>query len=220
MILVAAQMNNIKAVQMLLQPERRWIYRVRMTGTALMLAAQNGHHETSSNASTAGAHVNSQTKKGETALMFAAQNGHIEILQTLTAAGAHVHSQNKGSETALVYALEKSHTETIQVLPLARILISKLKIFSALLVAGAVVNRTTNDGSTALIYAAQHGHAEIVQALLDIEPTLITKRIVEITHFAGRKRYQDVQTLSTLVLMSLKTKTKYSVYLCNICRTH
>ncbi|MBO8450903.1 MAG: ankyrin repeat domain-containing protein [Spirochaetes bacterium] len=57
-------------------------------GTALMIAAYDGHADVVRLLLDAGADVNAEDQNGSTALMLAAEEGHEDIVRILTEAGA------------------------------------------------------------------------------------------------------------------------------------
>ena len=124
-------------------------------GTALMLAAQNGHTEIVLDLlSRGGINVNAAKNDGTTALMLAAQNGHAQIVaELLDRGGADVNAVTSDGFTALMIAAQRGHTETV----------------AELLNRGANVNAAASNGETALASAAGNGHAEIVSALLSCD---------------------------------------------------
>ena len=124
-------------------------------GTALMLAAQNGHTAIVLDLlSRDGINVNAAKNDGTTALKIAARNGHAQIVaELLDRGGADVNAVTSDGETALMIAAQGGHTETV----------------AELLNRGANVDAAASNGETALASAAWNGHIETVSALLYCE---------------------------------------------------
>ena len=121
-------------------------------GFALLMASQNGHAETVSALTSAGADVDAvHAKSGNFPLLMAAQNGYAEIVSALISAGADVNAASaKSGNFPLLMAAHNGHAE----------------IVSALISAGADVNAASaKSGNFPLLIAAHNGHAETVSAL-------------------------------------------------------
>ncbi len=90
--------------------------------TALMLAAQNGHHEVAKVLLTIpGIGVNATTRSGNTALMLAARNGYLEVVEALLAAtDINVDITNNNGDVALKIALTNGDFQIVKALLRAR----------------------------------------------------------------------------------------------------
>ena len=81
--------------------------------SALMLAAYNGHTETTRWLIDAGAVVNQSDNSGNTILMGASFKGHLEIVKMLVAAGADIEATNPNGQNALQFAQMFGRTEVV-----------------------------------------------------------------------------------------------------------
>ena len=81
--------------------------------SALMLAAYNGHIESTRWLIDAGATVNQSDNSGNTILMGAAFKGHLEIVKMLVDAGADINAINPNGQNALQFAQMFGRTEVV-----------------------------------------------------------------------------------------------------------
>jgi len=121
--------------------------------TPLMIAAAEGHAETVSALTEAGADVNATNALGRTALMFACSYGFLDIVTDLLGHRADPNIVPKDSTgwTALIGAAHNGHIEVIR----------------ALLDHGADVSIKDKQGKTALAWAEAQGHTQLAQVLRD-----------------------------------------------------
>ena len=127
------------------------LHRRAEDGTALVLAAQNGHLDVVKFLLSKDVEVNITGKDGSTALILAAGKGHAEIAKLLLSKGAQINTQSKDGTSALMAAAGSGH----------------LKVVNVLLERGATVNMKNERDLTALILAAKNGHAGVVTSLLE-----------------------------------------------------
>jgi len=121
----------------------------RMSTTALMFAAKDGHAPIVNELLKAGARLDVKDSDGDTALMYAAIDDRVEVARILLAAGAEVNARNLNGDTPLLAASLRGRTETVRLL----------------LAAGADASVKNQKGQTALSLAEAEGHAEVVQLL-------------------------------------------------------
>jgi uncharacterized protein len=121
--------------------------------TPLMIAAAEGHAETVSALTEAGADVNATNALGRTALMFASSYGFLAIVNDLLGhrADPNIVPRDSTGWTALIGAAHNGHIEVIR----------------ALLDHGADVSIKDKQGKTALAWAEAQGKVELAQALRD-----------------------------------------------------
>ena len=83
--------------------------------TALMLAAEKGHHRVVEALAYRGAEINTQDKDGWTALIMAAQNGHYRVVKALLElCGPKINTQNNNGYTALMIAAAAGHDTVVR----------------------------------------------------------------------------------------------------------
>lgn len=124
-------------------------------GSALLLAAAEGHAAVVSYLLELGFDPNVVRLDGLSALMAASAGGHEETVKVLVAAGATVDGRDKDGITALISAAENG----------------SLPIVKMLLDIGAGVDEISDAGFSPLIVAAAHGHSEIARVLLEAGAT-------------------------------------------------
>jgi ankyrin repeat protein len=151
---------------------------------ALIMAAQNGHHEVIRLLLDRGANPDVSSYNGVTALSQAAMNGHLRVVELLLARHARVDTKLADGTTPLLLASQNGHLAVVEALldrgadvtvrtgggdtPLIQASYrGNREIVRALLLKGADVNAGREDGVTSLHLAAKGGHCEIVLALLD-----------------------------------------------------
>lgn len=110
--------------------------------TPLMAAAKRGDAAAVTALLVAGAHVNTESRRGNTALHLAST--HAAIVRHLLAAGADVDARNEQGETALFLAAKAGATDAV----------------SALLAAGASTAIRNHQGEQAAALARVSGHDE------------------------------------------------------------
>lgn len=81
--------------------------------SALMLAAYNGHVDSTRWLINAGAEVNQFDNSGNTILMGAAFKGHLKIVKMLVEAGADINATNPNGQNALQFAQMFGRTEVV-----------------------------------------------------------------------------------------------------------
>lgn len=84
--------------------------------TALMLAAQNGHHDIVELLLKRGANTDTQDNNGITALMLAVDLGHHDIVDLLLKQKANVNKRNSGGISALDVAIRNNNPEMVEYL--------------------------------------------------------------------------------------------------------
>jgi ankyrin repeat protein len=120
--------------------------------TALLSAAQRGHHAVVRVLEERGADVNvAFTLTHQSALWKAALYGHLATVETLLSLGARVDSQAFNGSTPLLVASQEGRTDCVL----------------ALLQAGADATLRQSDGAAALHQAAVRNRAGAVAALLE-----------------------------------------------------
>jgi serine/threonine protein kinase len=121
----------------------------RMSTTALMFAAKDGHAGIVNDLLNAGAKLDARDNDGDTALMYAAIDNRVDVVSVLLKAGADVNAKNNKGDTPLLAASLRGRTETVKLL----------------LAAGADASVKNQKGQSASVLAEEEGHAEIVQLL-------------------------------------------------------
>jgi serine/threonine protein kinase len=121
----------------------------RLSTTALMFAAKDGHAGIAADLLKAGAKLDVKDNDGDTALMYAAIDDRADVLRALLNAGADVNSKNANGDTPLLAASSRGRTEIVKLL----------------LAAGADASVKNQKGQSALSRAEEEGHIEIVQLL-------------------------------------------------------
>jgi hypothetical protein len=121
----------------------------RMSTTALMFAAQDGHAGIVNDLLKAGAKLEARDNDGDTALMYAAIDNRVDVINILLNAGADVNARNNKGDTPLLAAVRRDRTETVRLL----------------LAAGADASVKNQKGQSALSLAEEEGQAEIMQLL-------------------------------------------------------
>ncbi|MEN3336103.1 MAG: serine/threonine protein kinase, bacterial [Blastocatellia bacterium] len=121
----------------------------RMSTTALMFAAKDGHAGIVNDLLNAGAKVEAKDSDGDTALMYAAIDNRVEVAKSLLNAGADVNAKNNKGDTPLLAAALSGRTETVKLL----------------LAAGADASVRNQKGQSAASLAEEEGHTEILQLL-------------------------------------------------------
>lgn len=159
-LLEAAQAGNLDQVAKLLSKGAdvnvRSNVKNKNNGTALVLAAKEGHKAVCELLLKHNAAIDARSDAGWTALIEAASENHKEICKLLISNGANVNIRNSGT-TALMEAAQYGYEE-----------ICKLLITNK-----ADVNIKDPRDRTALIYAAKYGHEEVCKLLINamIKPT-------------------------------------------------
>ena len=121
----------------------------RLSTTALMFAAKDGHAGIVNDLLKAGAKLEAKDSDGDTALIYAAIDNSIEAAKVLLAAGADVNTKNFNGNTPMLAASSKGRAEMVKLL----------------LAAGADASVKNQKGQTALSVAEEEGHTEILQLL-------------------------------------------------------
>jgi ankyrin repeat protein len=125
--------------------------RARDGGTALTLAAENGHEAVVRLLLEYRADVNAEARYGGTALTWAAKNGHEAVVRLLLKHRADVDAKGHYGRTALTLAAENGHEAVVRLLLEHR----------------ADVDARLGYGGTALTRAAENGHEAVVRLLLE-----------------------------------------------------
>ncbi len=121
-------------------------------GTALMLAAYNGHTEIARVLLDHGARVDDRDGGGRTALMYAASGPYEETVRLLLEWKADPLAVDQEERfTALMFAAAEGHADVVQ----------------TLLRHGSDKDIVDVDGDKALDFAARNGHEEVVRLLSD-----------------------------------------------------
>jgi ankyrin repeat protein len=154
--------------------------------TALMLAIQQGHSDTTSVLLQHGADVNIYNDQGFTALIRAADRGYSEICDLLLHHGSQVDERVAGRITgqkrkrgpsteqcALIVAASKGHFTTVR----------------TLIAWGATIDIQDHAGHTPLYWASQHGRVASVLSLLQAgaSTTLCSRKGVPAVAMAAQK---------------------------------
>jgi serine/threonine protein kinase len=121
----------------------------RMSTTALMFAAKDGHAGIVNDLLNAGAKLEARDNDGDTALMYAAIDNRVDVMRALLDAGSEVNARNNKGDTPLLAASLRGRTEAVKLL----------------LAAGADASLKNQKGQTALSLAEEEGHTEIMQLL-------------------------------------------------------
>ncbi len=166
---IAASMNRLKMVEILLAVGADPNAQGRKGNRALNAAASEGHLEIICSLLGGGADINTPDRNGKTALYEAAENGHLKVVCVLLGAGADPNTNNMYGRLALCKAVQLGHVHIVR----------------SLLLAGANLNdehrHVCGGDRTDLHWAAAFGRSEIVRLLL----------------FAGADRYSTTECLYT-----------------------
>jgi ankyrin repeat protein len=146
----AVKINDIFAVNMILDAGVEVNSRDKLGETALHVAAVRGYPEIASMLIDKGADVNAKDKRGLSPLHAAAWRGYQEIVTLLLTKGADINAGSDDGVTALHTAALAGRKDTV-----------------ALLIAnGADINANNEEGITPLHAAALAGHQETVELLI------------------------------------------------------
>ncbi len=115
-IVVAAEVRNEEALDLLIGAGARIDNRDRDDRTALGIAARLGELGMVRALLEAGADPEYQGEYRETPLLKAARQGHLEVVRTLLEAGAEADTSDLTGRTALEFAQEGRHRDVIELL--------------------------------------------------------------------------------------------------------
>uniref|UniRef100_A0A671KW93 Uncharacterized protein n=1 Tax=Sinocyclocheilus anshuiensis TaxID=1608454 RepID=A0A671KW93_9TELE len=128
----------------------RWGIFVAIAGnTALHLAGQNGHAQSSKVLLLGGSHPDSKNSVGDTCLHVSARYNHVSVIRALLSAICSVTERNHAGDTALHIAAALNHRKTVRML----------------LEAGADSRINNNAGETALDQARENDNPEVALLL-------------------------------------------------------
>jgi ankyrin repeat protein len=119
--------------------------------TAVMIAAEDGRHESLLLLAENGANLDMQDDIGKTTVMLASENGRLSCVKTLTKRGASLNAQDSRGWTAIMLAAQHGHISTV----------------SLLADKSANVNLVNKNGQTALILAVKTGDELCVKTLVE-----------------------------------------------------
>jgi ankyrin repeat protein len=170
---VAANQDDLKAVQRLLRAGANVKAANRYGVTPLSLACTNGNGAMVELLLKAGADPNTALPGGETALMTAARTGKVEAVKALLSHGAIVDAKEvRRGQTALMWAAAEGHVDVLE----------------ALLKAGAGFRARLDSGFTPLLFAVREGKIGVVRALLKAGASV--NEIIETPKTSGRRLSQ------------------------------
>lgn len=118
---------------------------------ACFLAAENGHHQTTSLLANRGASMKTTDTNGRTAFIIAVEEGNSKVLEILLQFDVDISERTKKGESALFVAAREGHIHVV------RMLLEK----------GAEVTETNGEGQTALFGAGKYGHRDIYSLLVE-----------------------------------------------------
>lgn len=127
--------------------------------TAVMIAAEDGHHESLLILAENGANLDMQDDLGKTAVMLASESGKLACLKTLIKKGAKLDLQDNRGWTAIMAAAQCGHISTVNLLT------GK----------GANVNLVNSNGQTALMLAVNTGDEFCAKLLVESGTKLLHK---------------------------------------------
>lgn len=186
-LIEAAQRNDPKMVQQLLEQGASVHARDGRNRTALIAAAYQNHLAVAKLLIKAGADVNIQDNTQQSAYLIATSEGYLALLKLTLQAGADVHRTDIYNGTGLIRAADRGHTEIIRELLKTDINLDHVnrlgwtalleaiilgdggpnhtQVVRLLVEAGAQVNLADSQGVTPLAHARQGGYDEMVKIL-------------------------------------------------------
>ena len=162
-LVLAAENGKLETLQFILQHKDK-IANIEAKGvgggTALHVAAREGHVDIIELLFTNGADINAESETGATPLVLAAENGKIEALQFILQHKdkiVNIEARGAGGGTALHVAAIKGHADVIELL----------------LTNGADINAESETGATPLVLAAENGKIEALQFILQHKDKIV-----------------------------------------------
>ena len=114
-LISAAEIDNLEVVEVLIKAGAQLEASCSL-GTALTVAADNGHLRVVEVLLKAGAQLEARDEDGNTALMWAAASGHLKVVETLLAAGAQIETRSADGFTALTWAVDEGQLQVVEAL--------------------------------------------------------------------------------------------------------
>ena len=188
-LMLAAKCGHGKVVEQLVKVGRADVNKKAAwnESTALMIAAERGHHAVVAVLIALHANINLRNSFQNTALMLAAELGKKEVVKVLLSCHEvlDMNTKNGYQYTALILAASNGHKECVDLL----------------ISGGADLNLSNKFGKTALITAAENGYYDIVNSLIaamtPAAVNMVSKRGLSAIMLAAGKGHVDIVKLLT-----------------------
>lgn len=145
-LMIAAQEENEKLAELLLQADIKLDIRNKYGETAIMLASYHGLTEMVRQLYIKGAQINHD---GWSPMLYAATNGHHRVIQLLLNGGAEVNAPSDNGTTPIMMAARGNHFDAV----------------TLLLDNGADPKIKNENGENALHWAQKHNHRKLAELL-------------------------------------------------------
>jgi serine/threonine-protein phosphatase 6 regulatory ankyrin repeat subunit B len=115
-LLKGAETGNVTRISLALEKGGALHAKNNYGVSPLIIAANNGHHESVKRLLDAGAHIEDYSNNGRTPLIWAAWWGHLQVVEVLLEYGAHINEKDNHGMTPLMSATVNGHVGVVELL--------------------------------------------------------------------------------------------------------